>query len=172
MGVAIGKEEEETIVVEPLEDPVPRREPEPAPAPAPEREREPVPPSEVSNRPVAWASFLRYVDSDNAKFSRDWLLTPSNVTTAFRDGSLYCRFCDAYFSEQPAVHVAVHAEELGAYFTLRLAGAAERSRSAVERQERQQRTHELHAQGMSLRKIGEQLGISARQAGRDLDEKA
>ena len=33
--------EEETIVVEPLEDPVPREEPrEPVEAPAPERERE------------------------------------------------------------------------------------------------------------------------------------
>jgi len=123
----------------------------------------------VSSRPVAWASFLRYADSDNAKFSRDWLLTPANVTTAFRDGSPYCRLCDSYFSGRPADHVAVHAEELDAFLASRRAAPLERSHSAVDH-DHDERVRELHAQGASQRAISETLGISRRRVRGILDE--
>jgi hypothetical protein len=66
----------------------------------------------------------------------------------------------------------VHAEDLRPELVSLRAVPVEHTRSAVERRERQQRARELHEQGLPLRKIGEQLGISSRQVGRDLGESA
>jgi hypothetical protein len=87
---------------------------------------------------VPWETFLQ-------SFGRDWSLAPQNVTTAFRDGSLYCRLCGSFSTGSPAEHVARHASELDAFL-------ARPGAEVVDLDER--RVLSLRRQGMSQRAIG------------------
>lgn len=125
----------------------------------------------MSGKPVPWGIFLWYeLKQDDSKrepkLSREWLLTPANVTTTFRDGSAYCRLCDSYFAGSPSEHVATHEPELDAFLARRRDGRVERARSAVKERQAQA----LHEQGATTTEIADRLGVSRKQVYRDLLE--
>lgn len=105
----------------------------------------------TSDQPVDWEMFFR------GNFSREWLLTPANVTSAFRDGAQYCRLCDSHFQGLPAEHIAGHAEELEVWDAQRRQSRPERVRSATPEQthDLQARARQLRADGLTLRQIAE-----------------
>jgi hypothetical protein len=114
----------------------------------------------VSGRPVPW-SLLLFYEGSTPKFSSEWLTTPTNVTTSFRDGTNWCRLCDSRFAgETPAAHVAGHAVELDAWLEQRRRGGADRPEKA----------RQLRAQETPVVTIAKLLDVSPRQVRRYLEE--
>jgi hypothetical protein len=122
----------------------------------------------LSSKPVPWETFLFYGNTGDQKFSPEWLLTPSNVTTVFRGGDAYCRLCDSWFTGSPAKHVEGHLPELEAFLEERRSRTEARRAGNLKKRQRIERARAFHADGVSVREIADSLGVSHTQVRRDL----